>query len=500
LDVNNKDEKFSMSYLATSCSQEVNGVSMLHGEVTKHMFNSIWDGYSPEELHIGYVTNGVHYPTWAEKEWQDLYTDVFGEGFFQNQSDFKFWQRIHKVDDERIWNIRQNQRKQLIKYIHERLDSTWVGKREDPKSIVKIKSTLNEKALTIGFARRFATYKRGYLLFNDMDTLAKIVNNSKYPVQFIYAGKAHPNDKAGQDVIKAVVEYSKRPEFIGKVLFLENYDMALAKRLVSGVDIWLNTPTRPLEASGTSGMKAVMNGGLHFSVLDGWWVEGYRKNAGWALDQEQIYSEHNFQDQLDAEVIYRMLENEIIPLFYNRNAADVPEEWVKFIKNSISNIAPEFTMKRQLDDYINKYYLKLAKRSAEVNKNDYAMAKELAAFKLRVLHYWDNIKIEKINFFEIVKDPLYMGEEYFGEIVIDIKGLSPSDIGIELVVSENLAGRPHKIIYVKELTVMRVVGTQIHFSIEMIPAKPGNFNYGFRVFPKNSKLPHRMDFGILKWV
>lgn len=500
IDANNKNEDFSMSHLAANLSQEVNGVSMLHGEVTKDMFNPLWKGYYPEELHIGYVTNGVHYPTWAIEEWQNLYKKTFGENFFKDQSNPTHWNKIHNVSNSEIWNIRQNQRKQLFKYIRKRLDSFLIKKKEDPKYLLKIKNTFDENALTIGFARRFATYKRGNLLFRDMDRLASIVNNKDKPVQFVFAGKAHPNDGAGQDLIKNIVQISKLPQFLGKIIFLENYDMGLAKKLVSGVDIWLNTPTRPLEASGTSGMKSVMNGGLHFSVLDGWWVEGYQEKAGWALDQKQTYENQDFQNELDASNIYHLIENEIVPAFYNRDLNGIPNDWISFIKNSIANVAPKFTMKRMLDDYKERFYSKLSARTVEMRKDNYKHIKEIASWKKKVSRSWESISIENINFFDVVKDPLYMGEKYYGEIVVDLNELWGIEIGVEMVITENSDEGNEKIIDIKELALMKTVGQKNHYAIDLQPIRPGKFNYGFRVYPKNPKLPHRQDFPYLKWL
>jgi len=500
IDANDKDEDFSMSHLAANLSQEINGVSMLHGDVTKDMFNPLWKGYYPEELHISYVTNGVHYPSWTIKEWQSLYKKTFGNDFEQDQSNTAYWNKIHNVSNSEIWNIRQNQRKELFRYFRERLDSTLIKRREDPKYLLKIKNTFNENALTIAFARRFATYKRGNLIFRDLDRLAAIVNNADRPVQFIFAGKAHPNDGGGQELIKTIVHLSKRPEFAGKIIFLENYDISLAKKLVSGVDIWLNTPTRPLEASGTSGMKAVMNGVLHFSVLDGWWVEGYQENAGWALDQKQTYENDDYQNELDAANIYRLIENEIVPKFYNRDTNGIPNDWVGIIKNSIANIAPNFTMKRMLDDYKVRFYSKLTQRAKEIKADNYKLAKELASWKKKVSRSWESVSIEKINFFDVVKDPLYMGERYFGEIIIDLNELWGIEIGVEMVITEGDKFGQEKIIAITELPLMKTSGQKVHYGIELKPIKPGKFNYGFRVFPKNDKIAHRQDFAYLKWV
>ncbi|HPB05408.1 MAG TPA: alpha-glucan family phosphorylase, partial [Prolixibacteraceae bacterium] len=283
------EDHFNMSYLAANLSQNINGVSMLHGDVSRKLLKPLYPGYFPEELHIGYVTNGVHYSTWAAKEWKELHKKYFGHNFPETQSDFKIWDKIQDVPDEEIVKLKQQLKIKLMEYIKQRFADTWVQRNENPKLITEALSQFNPNALTVGFARRFATYKRAYLLFKNLDRLNEIVNHPEHPVQFIFAGKAHPADKQGQDLIKYIVETSKRPEFIGKILFIQNYDMNLAKMMLQGVDIWMNTPTRPLEASGTSGEKGVMNGTVHFSVLDGWWVEGYKPEAGWSLPMEQSF-------------------------------------------------------------------------------------------------------------------------------------------------------------------------------------------------------------------
>ena len=305
-----KGERFCMSVFACNTSQEVNGVSWLHGKVSQEMFSTIWKGYFPEEIHVGYVTNGVHFPTWSATEWKELYFKYFNENFWYDQSNPKIWEAIYNVPDEEIWKTRMTMKNKLVDYIRKSFRDTWLKNQGDPSRIVSLMDKINPNALLIGFGRRFATYKRAHLLFTDLERLSKIVNNPDYPVQFLFTGKAHPHDGAGQGLIKRIIEISRRPEFLGKIIFLENYDMQLARRLVSGVDIWLNTPTRPLEASGTSGEKALMNGVVNFSVLDGWWLEGYREGAGWALTEKRTYQNQEHQDQLDAATIYSILETE----------------------------------------------------------------------------------------------------------------------------------------------------------------------------------------------
>ena len=313
-------ERFCMSTFACNTCQEVNGVSWLHGKVSQQMFANIWKGYFPEESHVGYVTNGVHFPTWASTSWQRLYRKHFDKDFMKDQSNESIWEAIFDVSDEEIWKTRMELKTKLIHYIREKFRDSWLKNQGDPSRVISLMDKINPNALLIGFGRRFTTYKRAHLLFTDLDRLAKIVNNPHYPVQFLYTGKAHPADGAGQGLIKKIYEISQRPEFLGKIIFLENYDMQLARRLVSGVDIWMNTPTRPLEASGTSGEKALMNGVLNLSVLDGWWLEGYREGAGWALTEKRTYDNQAYQDQLDAATIYSLLENEILPLYYARNS------------------------------------------------------------------------------------------------------------------------------------------------------------------------------------
>ncbi len=493
----NSNEKFSMSVLAARTSSQMNGVSRLHGEVSRDMFQYMWKGYTSNELYIDYVTNGVHYPTWTAKEWRKLYESKFGEGFLNDLSNPKYWEKIHQVPDSDVWEIRNTLRKKLIDYIKDRFQMNFVQRHENPRQIIEILNTINENTLTIGFARRFATYKRAHLIFSDINRLQRIVNNPNRPVQLLFAGKAHPHDKAGQDLIKHIVEISRRPEFAGKILFLENYDIELAKRLVKGVDIWLNNPTRPLEASGTSGQKAELNGVLNFSVLDGWWVEGYKEKAGWAISEKITYQNDDFQNELDASIIYSTIENEIVPLFYNRDKNNLPVEWVQYVKRSIAGIAPHFTTKRMIDDYTNKYYISQYKRSKYFADNNFKAAIDMAAWKSKVATAWNNIEVVSIDFPNTLKNTYTMGQNYHGEVVIDTKGLDHNDIGVELVFAANNCTR---IIDSKELKLAKAVESVAFFEIDFELKKPGSYDYGLRIFPKHKDLPHRQDFPFLKWL
>ncbi len=494
-----KGERFCMSVFACNTSQEVNGVSWLHGKVSQEMFSSIWKGYFPEESHVGYVTNGVHFPTWSATEWKELYFKYFNENFWFDQSNPKIWEAIYNVPDEEIWKTRMTMKNKLVDYIRKSFRDTWLKNQGDPSRIVSLMDKINPNALLIGFGRRFATYKRAHLLFTDLDRLSKIVNNPDYPVQFLFTGKAHPHDGAGQGLIKRIIEISRRPEFLGKIIFLENYDMQLARRLVSGVDIWLNTPTRPLEASGTSGEKALMNGVVNFSVLDGWWLEGYREGAGWALTEKRTYQNQDHQDQLDAATIYSILETEIMPLYYARNKKGYSEGWIKVVKNSIAQIAPHYTMKRQLDDYYSKFYCKQAKRFAALSANDNAKAKEIAAWKEEVVAKWDAIEIVSCDKVEELKNgDIESGKEYTITYVIDEKGLNDA-VGLELVTTYTTADGKQHIYSVEPFDVIKKEGDLYTFQVKHSLSNAGSFKVAYRMFPKNSELPHRQDFCYVRW-
>ena len=490
-------ECFCMSVFACNTCQEVNGVSKLHGWVSQRMFAPIWKGYYPEESHVGYVTNGVHFPTWTATEWRKVYAKYFDKNYIYDQSNESLWHAIYNVPDAEIWETRMALKKKFVNYIREKFAATWLKNQGDPSRVVALLDSITPNALYIGFCRRFATYKRAHLLFTDLERLSKIVNNPERPVKFIFSGKAHPADGAGQGLIKKIFEISQRPEFLGKIIFLEDYDMQLARRLVSGVDIWMNTPTRPLEASGTSGEKAEMNGVVNLSVLDGWWVEGYREGAGWALKQERTYQNQGYQDQLDAATIYSLLENEILPLYYNRNEQGFSEGWIKTIKNSIATIAPHYTMKRQLDDYYEKFYNKEAANFKKLTADNNRLAKELATWKETVAERWDSIRV-------VSKDDsmLYAaetGKKYTLRYVIDEQGLNDA-VGLELVsIKTDKNGEDH-IFSKREFKMVGRDGNNYTFEATFEPDVAGAFKSCVRMYPKNENLVHREDFCYVKWL
>lgn len=494
----NTNERFSMSVFALNTCQEANGVSWLHGEVSKKMFAGIWKGYNWQESHVGYVTNGVHMPTWAASEWKEFYWQKLGPAVFEHADDPENWKGIFKVKDEEIWNMRCTMKNKFINFVKRDFKQKWLANQGDPSAVMKIVDKINPNALIIGFARRFATYKRAHLLFTDLERLSKIVNNENFPVQFVFSGKAHPADGAGQGLIKRIMEISRMPEFLGKIIFLEDYNMIVAKRLVTGVDIWLNTPTRPLEASGTSGEKAEMNGVLNFSVLDGWWYEGYRFNekAGWALTDKRTYTDQAQQDKLDAATIYSMLENEIIPLYFAKNSKGYSPEWVQYIKRSIGDIAPHFTMKRMIEDYIHRFYDKEAARSKKLQANDCALAKEIVAWKEKVAAAWDGIKVFDIQASDITNSTT--GNDFATRAIIDTNGLG-KDLGLEMVVYKKEDGE-EKFWFTKPFDVVKEEGNVLTYQLNMKLKDAGVFRYGYRLYPKNPNLPHRMDFAYTRWI
>ena len=500
LNPDDHDEKFSMSTLAASMSQNVNGVSMLHGKVSQDIFAPMYPGYLPEELYISYVTNGVHYPTWASKEWKALHARVFGDEFKTSHYDKSCFDGIYNISDQEIWGVRKILKTELIKSVRDRLSDPVVSAHYTPGQIVTIKENLRDDVLTIGFARRFATYKRATLLFRDLDRLDAIVNNPACPVQFIFAGKAHPADGAGQDLIKQIVEISKDPRFIGKIVFVPGYDITLAKRLVQGVDVWMNNPTRPLEASGTSGEKASMNGVMHFSVLDGWWVEGYQKDAGWALPLERTYDDQEYQNELDAATIYATIENEIAPDYYDVDKqSGLPVKWIGYIKNTIAKVASNFTTNRMLTDYCNQYYIPQAERYTKLAANDAAVAREIADWKQFMENEWNNMRI--VSYTQPSASYVLSQQNLLtGEVVIDMGRIKPEYIGVEMLFTSTDGKGKHHIQEVAPFELVSFENGIATFRVNVLPERTGMYQVGTRIYPKNDLLPHRQDFPVVKWL
>jgi glycogen phosphorylase len=496
----NSLELFNVSHLAIRTSQEVNGVSKLHGEVSQRMFSELNPDYHHTESPIGYVTNSVHFPTWVAREWLDYYREKFGPAFLQHQSDQKTWRKIQQVPDADIMDIRRLLKKRLLNWVRKSLHEDLMRRGENPRSTFEIVNAIKDDALVLGFARRFATYKRATLLFSNEARLAEIVNNADKPVIFLFAGKAHPADKGGQEFIRVIYNVTKNPNFRGKVIFLENYSMEMAKLLTQGVDVWLNNPMRPKEASGTSGMKAVMNGVMNFSVLDGWWCEGYKPGAGWALPEHDTYTDDALQNELDAETIYNLLENELVPTYYDQDKDGISKGWVKHIKNTISEIAPVFVMGRMLDDYQARFYGKLWERSQLLIADDYGAARALTVWKARVTKAWEAIELIDLKAPDTFNRSLPLGAPFEAKVVLHLQELSPEDIGIEVVFYKRISEEELELIAKNDLTLESHRGAEATFSCHFNPKSAGVFEYGFRVFPQHPLLPHRQDFGLVRWL
>ena len=494
-------EKFSMSFLAAHLSQETNGVSRLHGFVSQHILGNLYPGLVPQELPIGYVTNGVHHPTWTAKEWRNLYRKYLGDKWPDvSYTDSEYHEKIQAIPDSEIWETSCLRRKKLYNYMNFRMEEKSFTKYESPRHIFQIQENFKKNALTIGFARRFASYKRAHLLFKDMARLSRIINHPQRPVHFIFAGKAHPHDTQGIDLIQMIIELSKKEEFLGKILFIQNYDMQVARLLVQGVDIWLNTPTRPLEASGTSGMKAVMNGVLHFSVLDGWWAEGYREGAGWSLPLEKSYQDQTFQDDLDAQTLYSLLENEIVPQYYKRDKNGIPVEWIKSMKNSLSHVAPRFSTFRMMQDYQRQYYTKLFQRSQQLSENNFKTARDISTWKKKISRTWESLEIKSFQTVDNLKESVFMGIKFQAEVAIDLKDLSPHDIILELLLIQRDQENKPQLMLKEPFYLDRVNGHMAHYGLLTIPTRAGAYEIGVRMRPQNSLLPHNVDFNLVKWV
>ena len=493
-------EDFNMSKLSIRLSQRVNGVSKLHGEVSQEMFTSLYPGYTAEEVHIGYVTNSVHYPTWIANSIHKLYSTTFGEDWVRDQSNKDIWRNVHKIANKDLADTRHALKVRLLAYVREKLQADMRRRGESPRTTFDVLSKIDDKALVLGFARRFATYKRATLLFTNRDRLRALVNRKDQPIIFLFAGKAHPADQGGQDLIRQIVQISKEPDFAGKIIFLEDYNMEMAKLLTQGVDIWLNTPTRPLEASGTSGMKAALNGSVNFSVLDGWWAEGYRPDAGWALPLERTYDDQHLQNELDAETMYSILEDEIVPIYFDKDQHGVSERWMGYVKQIIAEVAPTFTMKRMMDDYYERFYLPLGKSAKAVRRSDMQAGKEYAAWKEATAASWSGIETIENNSLDTVNHALPVGEQFSGEVVLRTNDIDADHLVLEAMFYKRIDENKLVVRRVQPFTLTAADGGTATYQIAIDPNLAGVYEYGFRLRPVHELMPHAQDLNLVYWV
>lgn len=493
-------EDFSMSNLSMRLSSRVNGVSKLHGRVSQEMFTELYPGYTADEVHIGYVTNSVHYPSWIANDMHRLISDKFGKNWLEDQSNKDIWRKVHKIDDATLTQTRHQLKLRLLEYVREKIEKDMRHRGESPRTTFEVLSKIDENALILGFARRFATYKRATLLFTNLDRLRELVNRADQPVIFLFAGKAHPADEGGQALIRHIYHISKEPDFQGKIIFLEDYNMEMAKLLTQGVDIWLNTPTRPLEASGTSGMKAALNGSVNFSVLDGWWAEGYRPDAGWALPLERTYEDQQRQNELDAETMYSILEDEIIPTYFAQDENGVSEKWMGYVKQIMAEVAPVFTMKRMMDDYYERFYLPLGESAAAVRKDDAQPARDFAHWKEQTADRWGGIEVTENESLDTVNHPLPVGENFTARVTVRTNGIAPDHLTLEALFYQRTGEDDIELRRTDTFQREDNGDGTVSFTLDIDPQLAGVYEYGFRLRPVHPLMAHAQELNLVYWV
>ena len=488
---------YGMTVLALKLTGQHNGVSALHGNVSRKMWQFLWPGAEVDEVPIGSVTNGIHTFSWVAPEVNELFRRYLNKDWGRYVDDQKFWDsNIDNIPDAELWKTHAQRKEALITYSRNRLKQQHLRLGEGSLQIAEFDSVLNPNALTFGFARRFATYKRAALLFRDIERLKRILNNPERPVQIIYAGKAHPADEPGKALIEQVYKLSRTSDFKGKIVFLENYDIDMARYLVSGTDVWLNNPIRPYEASGTSGQKAALNGQPNCSILDGWWVEGYNGKNGWAIGEEREYHDQEVQAEADSISLYRLLEEEIVPTFFERDASGVPHRWLGYMKEAIRTCAPEFSMRRMVKDYTTHYYVPEIRQSQRVEQNHYEPARTLAAWKERVRNGWNHLEL----YVEGQRDgQLSLGEGIDVRAWLRAAGLTQEDLSVELVYGEVndesvLAQHSIPMSYSK-----KELDGSLRYDAKLKPDESGSIAYNVRVVPTHSGLTEKYEMGLIRW-
>ncbi|WP_214079018.1 alpha-glucan family phosphorylase [Mesotoga sp.] len=494
-------QHFSMTVLALRLSALANGVSKLHGRVSRNLWNHIYPDLPAVEVPITHVTNGVHIWTWLNPNLVELLDKYLPKGWHEKVYDPEVWEGVDSIPEEEIWELHMSLKSRARGFLQGRLKKQRMRLGETIEDLLEVEEALPENVLTVGFARRFATYKRATLIFKDINRLKSIITNSERPVQFVFAGKAHPADDPGKELIRKLYEISRTPEFKSRVIIVENYDMNIARHLVSGVDIWLNTPRRPHEASGTSGEKAGMNGVLNFSVLDGWWVEGFNGENGWAIGDNRDYKDHELQDRIDSVSIYSTLEKEIIPLYYSRDKDGVARQWAKRMKNSIKEIGSRFNTHRMIIDYANNLYFPAADLSEEAERDGFKLAKSAAVWKDKFSSSWNAIRIKPNVQGESSAKSVKVGQEISLSANIYLGTLDPSEVLVEIFVAKmNEEGELDSF----SLYPMKLVKEDVHgeyvYGGKFTVSEEGDLAYTVRVIPNPDKLPDRYFIPAAKWI
>ena len=494
----NDAEPFSMTVLAIKLSNTSNGVSALHGVVSREMWKEIWPTLPTEEVPIGSITNGVHTQSWLSPEIGQLFDRYLGVQWEEKPTDFAIWKRVEHIPDAELWRTHERARERLIALCRSRLKAQLHRRGAPPSEIEAAEEVLDPDALTIGFARRFATYKRGDLVFRDPERVAALLNDPKRPVQFIFSGKAHPKDNGGKELISRVVQMAKRPEFRRRVVFLEDYEMNVARHMVQGVDVWLNNPRRPLEASGTSGMKAAANGALNMSILDGWWEEGYDGDNGWAIGAGEEYTDLGYQDEVESRALYELFENDLTPMFYTRGSDGLPRAWIRRMKRCISSLVPVFNTNRMVEEYLEQCYVPSHRRYSALAANGLKAAAGLAGWRLKLAQAWPGVKVEGID--APHGQMLRVGGEFPIQVHVNLGGLSPDEVDVQLchglLDSHGQVSSPTAV-SLKSAGANGTSATVFAGTVEC--SASGQFGYSVRVLPKHPHLPNPFEPGLVTW-
>nr|MBN2277039.1 alpha-glucan family phosphorylase [candidate division Zixibacteria bacterium] len=494
-----KDEPFNMTAAALKSSAFANGVSKLHGVVSRKMWHNIWPNLPTEEVPIDAITNGAHLRSWLSHDMVDLFDTYFGPKFTKQPTTFDNWENIHKIPDAELWRVHQRRRERLVFFARKRLKKQLERRGASAHDIKLSDEVLDPRILTIGFARRFSSYKRAFLLFRDAERLKRIISNSEMPVQIVMAGKAHPLDNPGKEIIRNILQIASREEFRRRIVFLEDYDINVARYLVQGVDIWLNNPRRPQEASGTSGMKAAINGAVNVSILDGWWCEGYSPEAGFKIGNGEEYENSEYQDNLESEFLYDVLEREAVPLFYKRNAANFPNEWVKMVKHSMAMACENFSSHRMIQDYTRKFYIPAIKASHLFSAEDYRESRELARWRTFLGMNWRQVSIDEIETSQIISSPK-VGDLIPVTLKVSLGQISPDDVNVE-VIAGNLNSLEQMNNYAPVIASKSESDSEGHhiYRSEVVCRESGRFGIAARIMPKNDRLIHNKIPRLIKW-
>ena len=493
-------QDFNMTKLALHGSRHHNGVSRIHGQVSSHILSDMWPQLSPEDSPMGYITNGVHVSTFLAQEWQDLFDNKLGYEWRRRLADIEFWSKVDAIPDHHFWSVHQALKTQMLHSLHHRITQQHLrnhGSEAHLERMLKYANPLDPNVLTIGFARRFATYKRATLMFENMDWMRQIINDADRPVLFIFAGKAHPADKPGQELIRRIHEISRWPEFEGKLLMVEGYDLGFARRLVSGCDVWLNNPIYPLEASGTSGMKAAMNGVLNLSVTDGWWDEGYDGANGWAIKPAPENYDDGRRNREDSQTLYELLQDQVIPMYYRRHELGFSAEWVKMAKRSITTLLPRFNSTRMVTEYVNKFYGPASRQWRRYSENGFAGAQNLAAWKTKVRQAWSGVTLKRQE--EPLKRITY-GESIELKVAVNLNGLQPEDVRVEVLVGRASKQGQDKDIQAVPMKPEDWSGSECQYRLELTPELCGKLLYRVRIYPYHEMLTHPFETGLMIWL